>query len=958
MGHSPTKMTSTLRTIFASILALAVTSCVGLPRIGARGLTSIETGRTISKVRAARIDGRSVVIGSSYEGTVLAITHDGRELWRNPLSGFMNRDLWCADITGDGDDEILAANADGSLYCLDRLGRLLWTFNTSDAPLNAVCSVSRRGVPYVVCGGYDMNIHYLNAEGQRLKTIASKTYSVAQPWTGHLKGSKKKLPQAGLHIANFLRPVRVAGGKQALFVHGAHNSNSGSGEIYLFEPLADRPFNVIDTLKCRKAIGDVAISDLDGDGIDEVTLGTSYTISSSVAIRVDLKDYTQRLLELSKLRKRIDGNGYRVAQTVSYDDAEAGERRCLTAFGSRLILSEPHFDLEKLEFLTNGYSYNDLWRDPHTGRILLGSAQSGGSCVHVIDPSVPGWKNDFTDMKPKGKLKAMLDNTAIARQQLKRFVRPAHERAPKPVYFMSESLKGDVEKLAMELEATCGSPIFLNGKWMPKVENWDRSTMASELYRKKRDRRREYVLSQEEALDMIRPLYSTDRKGVAFWGGHGNDPHFYSLNTMRKIMDGAKGKKSVFIYPELEGYSDDFAMVLRDHIYPIAEYGQDRNTQLYVRTKHAFWQAIVYLPLWSRLLSGEFADVFVPSMEETTDKTMEQSIAGRMGIWASGATNQWGTRCARDNPSFDRLRQHSHQMLPNHFLRTQVYNIACGATYQNNYPVDQEYFSILYELIAKGALYVPVRREIVSFSPVHLSMTEPDKDYLDSGNNVKWLTFFNQEEEDANPLVFNRLNGTWPGAPNTEWDFSRYAAGVKDRRLNYLPPYEHGLVMITPPQHGTFADPDAPRGKLADHLHPLYRNILKEYISDGRKYFSADGSETFAANTYHETIKTDIEAGAAKLPLTVSGGVAWVCAQTAPKHLRLTLIDSGYINPSAKTAEISLHTVKPVRMTDVLSGETLSGRAIDVPLGLFRFVDIEFEGGLAGNAAPRVKENP
>ena len=31
-------------------------------------------------------------------------------------------------------------------------------------------------------------------------------------------------------------------------------------------------------------------------------------------------------------------------------------------------------------------------------------------------------------------------------------------------------------------------------------------------------------------------------------------------------------------------------------------------------------------------MSGEYADVFVPSMEETTDKTMELSLAGRMGM--------------------------------------------------------------------------------------------------------------------------------------------------------------------------------------------------------------------------------------------------------------------------------------------------------------------------------------
>ena len=42
------------------------------------------------------------------------------------------------------------------------------------------------------------------------------------------------------------------------------------------------------------------------------------------------------------------------------------------------------------------------------------------------------------------------------------------------------------------------------------------------------------------------------------------------------------------------------------------------------------------------------------------------SLAARMGLWTSGVVDDWGARCARDNASFDRLRQHSHQMLPNH----------------------------------------------------------------------------------------------------------------------------------------------------------------------------------------------------------------------------------------------------------------------------------------------------
>ena len=905
------------------------------------GLTSIDTGYTICKVRSAVDRGKPYIVASTYEGAVLRVSYQGKIIWKNKLSGFMNRDLWCADITGDGADEVLAANADGTIYCLDAQGNLVWRFKANDAPMNAVCVIAKDKSPYVVCGSFDKSIYYLSSRGEPVITVPSSSYSQEKSWG---KSSEKRIPPKFLHIANFLRTVRGPQGRETLAVHGVLNSNAGRGSIYLFHPLEDMPFQTI-KIEHLSTYGDFSVSDVNGDGVEEILLGSSSMIQDAGVLRIDTSSTKQQAFLINNLRRKIDGFGYRVAQTVSL-----GEVGYFVLFGSRILLVPRNLDLEKAEILSCGFSFNDLWKDPATGKILLGSAQSGGSCIHVIDTTDPQWKTACTSFRPSGKLKTVLDNTAAARRQLQQFSRPPHERAPRPVYMLTESLSGDVEQLAHDLEEQFGSPVFLNGHHMPTAEAWDRSNVTSEKYREQRDRRRKYTLTQQQALEELSPLYDGHRQGAAFWGGHGNDPYMFSTNTIVKVADtaAAKQKLSVFIYPELESYDDDFATVLREHFYPMAEYFHGKNQYIYVRTKHAFWQSVVYLPLWSRLLSGEFADVFVPSMEETTDKTMEQSVAGRIGLWASGAVNQWGSRCARDNASFDRLRQHSHQMVPNHFLRTQIFNIAYGATFQNNFPVDQAYFSVLYELIAKGALYVPQRNEIVSFNPVHLSMTAPDPHYLDEGNNAKWLTFYDEEFERNKPMVFSRLNGSWPGAPVTDWDFSRYAAGVKDRRLHFLPPYPHGLVLITPPQYGTFADVDAPRGKLTDHLHPLYQNVMREHLTNGRVYLSADGTREFAANEYYRQVEADIENNAKLLPLTVSGDVAWVVAQTAPTHLRLTLIDGGYIDPRQQTARVQFHTVKPKKIVDLLSGATVSVAdpshvEIDVPCGLFRFLDVELE---------------
>ncbi|VGO17426.1 Lambda-carrageenase [Pontiella desulfatans] len=908
-------------------------------------ITSIETGHTICKVRTAQKNGASFMVASDYDGTIMAVSPKGSVGWKNELSGFMNHDLWCADITGDKTDEILAANADGHLYCLDANGNLLWRFKASDAPMNAVCVVRKGGVPYIVCGSYDMNIYYLSPEGSLVKAIESKLYSKEKPWGK----SDKILPEANKHVANFIRPIRRKTGGDAIAVHAAIWSTGAAGHLYCFEPLEEKPFNKV--TKLSGGVGELRTADLDGDGNDEVLTGATSMIQDAYVGTFDIDEARQKQFGIQQLKNKVDGFGYRVVQPELVKEGK--NAMLFVLFGSKILLLPTDLDdvdAKEAEVLANRFSYNDMWKPEGKNLIVLASAQSGGSCIHIINLDDPDWKHEYAALQPPGNITAIINKTAEAREQLQSFKKPSWEKDVPPVTFMTDNR--DHPAIA-EIEANHTSPVFMNGKHLPRVEDVDRSSF-DEVYRKKRDRRKKYILSSDGMVKEIAANFD-GAPGIAYWGGHGNDPFQTSLQTQKKIFDMAreKGKKVVTIYPELEQHDEHFAWVLENHFYPMAQHARGKNCNIFIRTKHGFWNGIVYLPMWSKLISGEYADVFVPALEETTDKTMEQSVAARLGIWAAGSVDQWGARCARDNTSFDRTRQHSHQELPNHFLRQMIYNISCGATYLNNFPVDQDYMSILWELIAKGALYVPGRSELVSLSPVHLGMTTPDERFLDTGNNVKWMTFFNQQEEDANPMVFGRLNGSWPGAPNTEWDFSRYAAGVNDRRLNYLPPYPNGIVMMTPPQTGTFADPSAPRGKLADHLHPMYKGILKEYITDGRNYISADGTQTFKADEYYKTIETDIIDGAKHLPVTVSGDVAWVCAQTSPTHLRLTLIDGGYIDPSAKTATVKLQNIKATKMTDLLSKETFdlsdpSAIKVGIDCGLFRFIDIELTQPFTG----------
>ncbi len=902
------------------------------------GLTSIETGHTLQKVRTAEGYGDTYIVASSYDGIVMGIAYDGAILWKNELSGFMVHDIWCADITGDDNDEILIANADGACYCLDNNGKLMWKYHPREVPMYAVCVVEKDDTPYVVCGGFDLSIYYLAASGEMVKEIKSSTYSVEKPWgTGYI-------PPDDLHYANFLRPVNKADGTQMLVVHGSNNHMQGKGSLYMFDILAIQPFNTV-KIGATEIIGEFRTSDADGDGVQEIVLGFSGHQNSTQVSRLNLA--SSLAVEDWEVFNIYDlGFGYSVLQPELINDG--GQEKYMCLVGNQIVFVSD--DLSAVEEkIACDYSFNDMWKDGD--KIIMASAQSGGSCVHIFDTQNAGWKDAYKNIAPEGKIKSIIDNTAAYRSKLASYERPIGEREPKPVYLMTENTDDGLAKVVADnIRANYNSPIFLGGSHMGQAEDWDRSAMENEKYKYKRDKRRDYIYTQQQCIDHITPWYSGE-PGIAYWGGHGNDPYMFQRETTDKILDYADGKKTVLIYPELEDYSDDFAWVMEDLFYPLADSAQKKNANIFVRTKHNFWQGNVYLPMWERVMDGEYPDVFVPSMEETTDKAMDISIAGRSGVWASGAVNDWGTRSVPDNASFDRSRQFSNQKLPSHFLRHIVYHIACGATYINNFAVNPDYMSFLWELIAKGALYVPNSNEIVSYSPVHLGMKEPDEHYMNEASSLKWSTFYNEDFENNNPFAFSRHSSTYMAGKNTEWDFSTYAGGVKDRRQNYLPPYPNGLVLITPPQNGVFAKTGVARGALKDHLHPIYEDILEEYITDGRHYYSSDGTQTFAADEYVTTIFSEIEEGAEKLPLTVSGEVAWVVAQTSPTNLRLTIIDGGYLNPENRVAELSFHTVVPTGMVDILDGKSFdisnpSSVLVDIPCGLFRFIDIEISNPL------------
>jgi len=155
----------------------------------------------------------------------------------------------CADINGDGLDEVLAGNTNGKLYCLTAEGKVLWSADC-EARVNCVNTVDfgGGGKLAVVVGTLNAQAIAFDAEGKRLWTFDVPLYKraghVRTIFPADLTGDGKQVVIAGAD--NWRYHAVDAQGKLLWHYESVHGSTAGCA------------------------------ADLDGDGKDETIAGTEY----------------------------------------------------------------------------------------------------------------------------------------------------------------------------------------------------------------------------------------------------------------------------------------------------------------------------------------------------------------------------------------------------------------------------------------------------------------------------------------------------------------------------------------------------------------------------------------------------------------------------------------------------------------------------------------------------------
>ncbi|MFZ5830729.1 MAG: hypothetical protein ACOY3P_11610 [Planctomycetota bacterium] len=890
-------------------------------------------GETIYHLRGAQTGAgpnRSIV-SAAYSGKVLCFDYAGKKLWEQSAGEYFPFDLDAGDIDGDGFDECAVASSDGSLYLIDHDGRLLAKVFENKPPLYSVKIVRWGNNAGIICGGTERVLYHVSPQG---KVVASfETRSFDTPWPGVVKS---------IEVGQFSQ-----NGEESLAIGMQMDWNRSIFSLHRLPGLEPIGEARNDRQRPRGGLGidhyHLAVLDANGDGIDEIAFGEAL---GGAVCNADGK-------RLYSLQERRTGRGQHIYSmvmpaVVPSDDGHGDQLIGMFASHLRFYGSDGRIRKEvPLAISPAGLCY-----DAPSKTLLLGSAQSGGDCVYCVRLDRPGWEESLRSLGYQGKIRQIVGNVETLIKQIDEFQPPPYQPRENPdflcVFNYTPGMPGAVKDLAPERsliplmrfyrsEFPYPHLQFAGNQWLS--ERRDRSKMPYG-WDQTRDRRLPYQLTSDEVVDQARRL---EREGLPFvWTiGHGNDPFFLSLSTIEGILRAAPTACKGFIFPEVaRDETPAFQYAVHSHVKPVCDlclkYG---NRKVFLRSKFLFWVADSRIDTWSWMIEDKkYRDVIVPAMEETYERLGDLSMSGRVGLQQGGWVADWAGRAVQDNPCYDREHQWAATMVGSHFLRALCYRAGLGAKYfliqlgetttGSETPSFRDHGPLVVKpflhMLGKGILLCPqTSAAALSRSSIALGMRKSSDAFMQASHNSHQIT---QYESDPK-WVFSRLQCFWGQAPTPKYDFGYYGVGRRRQAMNFLPTHPYGFVPIVP----------------ADHAADEVPGIERLLETDGEYWYDEQGNRR-TAEEYAEEVEKILRSANERMFARVRGDVAWTATRIDDRHVRLVLIDSGYLDPADRIAEVAIH-VDVVSATDIFSRENIDVRnnaiTVKVPMGVLRVIDIE-----------------
>jgi len=511
-------------------------------------------------------------------------------------------------------------------------------------------------------------------------------------------------------------------------------------------------------------------------------------------------------------------------------------------------------------------------------------------------------------------------------RQAKVFRAPAYQPEPEPVTVTLQQYPDEMQ----ERYGTIPNIRFVTT--YKYIEKFDPGYTNPKFIQSFNQRHSSRLTTREQIVTDAR-RWESHNEAFLLMGGHGRDmgiDFYISPETMVEVLEAAPNTFVGVVFAELEETDEALTAAVQSQLLPLAEkFYKHGRKKILLRNKNIFWNGNVHLDLFKETIMSDprYREVFVPSMEETNSRTQGLSLAGRTGLWLTERFDHISGRAVTDNANWNRSWEWGQTMHLSHFIRALSLSRVYGADlfHINIYTDNKVEMLPLFHLLGSGALPRPERDELLSLSNVAIGMTRPDEEFIRHGTNGHGLDRY---APDTAPFVLDRLDGFWGAAPVPWYDLTNIAYNSQRRQMNFIPRLPYGMVTMI-----------AAETNPSDFAY--YRQVLR---TDGR-YWYDDQDQPHAADAWEPMVRETLEAAAERLPVRVLGDVSWSAVRIDPTHVRVILIDPGYLDPADREATIVMQHLQTVQCTDILSGETLpvidNRTAVRVPMGILRIIDVE-----------------
>ncbi len=857
-------------------------------------------GNHIKNIALASIDDKSALYLSELDGTVSAYTQKGKLLWRNQTQDkAVLFEIKSVDIDGDNDDDLLAASADGNVYAWKSNGELLWAFNPGHkVRFSEIAVVNNKNKVQIFAGGNDYFLYELNTEGEQVS---------ATP----IKGAVRSIEGGDFNgdgVENLLLMTYAHDKFRWEFFGLLDASSKKVIKSVSYKAQSHKKMS-------RFMLTDLSVDDVNGDGKDDVLLFGDISFMGNY-FRLDENLNIHSSFAASKKQRQ------RYAHSQGAFDAV--NKQVIMRHGGIVYALNPNNS--KLNNTSGSIyqntAYNDFVIDNNKQKLLLAGEVSGGNSVYSIDLSNKQWIKEVP--KSIGRMQDVEKNISTLYKQTLEFVPPAYQkRSTKPWMMIAKSAPEEV--------------MALNGADLNfiKQEKWDENTDRTYLVNLigksalKRDKRAKYDLTREQIINKAKQM---EKKGTPFilWAGHGNDPFFLHIETMEKILEVAPNTCHGFLYAEMHDTKDPRVIhYVNEYIPRLAKaIRKEGRAKLYFRYKNMFWGASSHLQPWKDMFySGKYADILVPASEDTSSRTQEINLAGRVGMHSGGYIDDFAMRIVDDNPTSWRPLTPGGQKSVSSYLRQGAMMAAYGARYgilfANKYLDENMTYAPLLALMKSGVIPITEPEDILSIGSWHL-MNGVDEHLIHSIDDHHNMIQYESTDDDA-VMSYGQMH--WAGTNLPEHDYSKIALGVDYRWVNYMPTMPNGMVPIA----------------------PMYSKVSLEKanipfsVSD-TKYGYVNGKKV-PAKAYAKVLREKVKQGAESMPVVVKGA-SWSAIRLDDKHTRIILADPGYLDPQDREVTVHFNHKSPQRITDILSKEQISASgnrfSLTVPAGSMRFIDLAY----------------